>query len=153
MWYNASQEVGLRNVFENTGSLTSNIGIPDWVEIGPAFFDGFRNFPDTPFSWQINMGKTFNISGGLQNALEVAELVMHAVGSRLESFEIGNEPDIFYRVDHRPESYTANDYIREWNEYADACSAQVLEGNRYGLEEVRFFQGLTTASQEPEYSV
>ncbi|KAK5163458.1 GTP-binding protein gtr2 [Saxophila tyrrhenica] len=152
IWYNASQQVASRNVFENTGSLTSNIGIPDRVEIGPAFFEGFRNFPDTSFSWQMNMGNTYGTPGGLENALEVARHVMHTVGGRLDSFEIGNEPDIFYLVGHRPKNYTLADYVRQWNEYADACSSQVLKGNPYGLAETRFFQGLTTASGEQEWS-
>ncbi|KAF1828565.1 glycoside hydrolase family 79 protein [Decorospora gaudefroyi] len=144
VWFNASQEVNAINDFSASGSLTSNIGIPDWVYIGPSFFEGFLNFPNTPWSWQINMGKTYGQAGGLENAMEVARRVMHAVQDRLESFEIGNEPDIFWLVKHRPRNYTMAEYISEWNQYADAASESVLKGNQYGLEETRFFQGLTT---------
>jgi len=91
------------------------------------------------------MGKTYGQPGGLENALEVARRVMHAVEGRLESFEIGNEPDIFDLVGHRPENYTVAEYVREWNQYADACSESVLRGNEYGLEKTRLFQGLTSS--------
>jgi hypothetical protein len=144
VWFNATQKVNGIKQFKNTGSLTNNIGIPDLVRIGPSFFEGFDNFPNTHWSWQINMGKTFGQPGGLENALEVARCVMHTVQDRLESFEIGNEPDIFWLVGHRARNCTMADYIREWNHYADACIESVLKGNEYGLEETRFFQGLTT---------
>lgn len=113
IWYNASQNFDLRNVFEDSGTLAANVGIPDWVLIGPAFFDGFPNFPDTPFSWQLNLGKTYNLPGGLENTLEVARLALHAVGPRLESFEIGNEPDMFPRFGHRKEGYTMEEYVKD----------------------------------------
>jgi hypothetical protein len=144
VWFNASQEVNAFNEFHNAGSLTNNLGIPDVVSIGPSFFEGFLNFPDTRWSWQLNMGKTFGQHGGLDNSLEVARRVMHTVKDKLESFEIGNEPDLMWIFGHRPKNYTMADYIREWNDYADACSESVLKGNGYGLEETRFFQGLTT---------
>ncbi|KAJ4351415.1 GTP-binding protein gtr2 [Didymosphaeria variabile] len=91
------------------------------------------------------MGQTYGVEGGKENAVEAAKLVMNRVKNRLESFEIGNEPDIFYLVGHRPENYSMAEYVSQWNEYADAVSEEVLKGNQYGLEERRFFQTGTFA--------
>jgi hypothetical protein len=89
------------------------------------------------------MGQTYGVKGGKENAMQVAKLVLERVQDRLESFEIGNEPDLMYLVGHRPENYTVADYVWEWNEYADAASEQVLNANPYGLDETRFFQAGT----------
>ncbi|KAL6886107.1 hypothetical protein HDV57DRAFT_515293 [Trichoderma longibrachiatum] len=40
------------------------------------------------------------------------------------------------------------EYVQEWTTYAGAISEHVLQGNRYGLEEQRFFQGLVFANAE-----
>lgn len=45
VWYNESQELGLINYYEDSDSDLQSWGIPDWVLIGLAFFDGFQNFP------------------------------------------------------------------------------------------------------------
>lgn len=67
---------------------------------------------------------------------------MSHIRGNLVAFEIGNEPDL-YPGDVRPVDYTVADYVREWREYANAISEQVLKGNEYGLEEWRMFQALT----------
>lgn len=130
------------------------MGIADRVYIGPAFFGGFNNFPGTHWSWQINMGTDYGEEGGLDNAMEVAKLVMDRVQDRLESFEIGNEPEYFVTLGERQENYTIDDYVRDWNKYADAASERVLKGNKYRLDETRFFQGGTfTSGQDEEWNV
>lgn len=92
------------------------------------------------------MGKTYGMEGGLENVLEVAEKVMHLVKDKLETFEIGNEPDLMARFfSHRPADYDMDDFVLEWLEYANATSELVLKGNQYGLDETRFFQALTFA--------
>lgn len=122
--------------------------------IGPHFFDGFLNFPGSHWSWQINMGNTFGKEGGLENAMEVANIVLEYLQDRLESFEIGNEPDLMVRFGHREEGYSMTEYVQEWNEYAANTSELVLKGNKYGLEEKRFFQGLLIAgAHDPEWNM
>jgi hypothetical protein len=130
------------------------LGIADRVYVGPAFFGGFNNFPGTHWSWQINMGTDYSEEGGLDNAMEVAKLVMDHVQDRLESFEIGNEPEFFVTLGERQKNYTIDDYVRDWNKYADAASERVLKGNKYRLDETRFFQGGTfIGGQDDEWNV
>lgn len=99
------------------------------------------------------MGNSFGKPGGLDNAMHVAQLVVGRVQDRLESFELGNEPDLMPRFEHRAENYTLEEYVDEWNDYADAASERVLKGNPYGLEETRFFQGMTSAFMEEDWSM
>lgn len=99
------------------------------------------------------MGKWYGQPGAKENALEIARLVMDSVQHRLEAFEIGNEPDIFILAGHRPDNYTLAQYISEWNEYADAASEQILKGNKYGLDETRFFQGCVFSDLNQTWTV
>lgn len=100
------------------------------------------------------MGKTFGKPGGLDNAMEVAKLVTDYCQDQLDSFEIGNEPELFVLVGHRSGKYTLADYVREWNSYADAASERVLKGNRWGLAKKRFFQALTfIGGEDPQWNL
>ncbi|VUC26096.1 unnamed protein product [Clonostachys rosea] len=154
LWYNASQKIGAYNWWNESGTATTQYGIPDMIYVGPSFFDGFHNFPGTRWSWQLNMGNTFGKTGGLENALEVAKIVVDNVRGNLESFEIGNEPDLMVRFGHRSEGYSLQDYVQEWNEYASNASQHVLKDNPYGLEKQRFFQGLLIAgTKDVEWNI
>ncbi|KAK4234453.1 hypothetical protein C8A03DRAFT_37784, partial [Achaetomium macrosporum] len=93
------------------------------------------------------MGNTFGKEGGLENAIEVTKNVVDNVGKNLESFEIGNEPELMARFGHRSEGYSMEDYVKEWNQYAAAASEQVLKHNKHGLANKRFFQGLLIAGR------
>ncbi|RYP39332.1 hypothetical protein DL767_002243 [Monosporascus sp. MG133] len=100
--------------------------------VGPSFFEGFLNFPGTHWSWQVNMGNMFDKEGGLENALEnaleVVQIVVGMVQDRLESFELGNEPELMARLfDHGPSDCTVEDYVKEWKMIAsDVKMAQPL---------------------------
>lgn len=152
VWYNESQEISYFNVYD-PASPTFKYGIADEVSVGDVWFEGFENFPGTHWSYQVNMGQGFNMEGGMENALEVARKVMDIVQDKLETFELGNEPELMSFFHHRPENYTLAEYVEEWNMYADAVSEKVLRGNSYGLAETRFFQAFTLAdADEPEWS-
>ncbi|KAJ6443625.1 glycoside hydrolase family 79 [Purpureocillium lavendulum] len=136
--YNASQEQAV------ILSAASENGIPAEVLVGPSWFEGFGNFPGSLWNFQANLGR--NASSALDNTIEVCGLVVAALRHRLIALEIGNEPDL-YPGRARPANYTVVDYVREWTRYANAISRRVLRGNRYGLEEWRFFQGLVYANE------
>lgn len=119
-------------------------GIPSAVYIGPSWFEGFHNFPGSLWNFQANLAS--QAPGALDNTLEVCRRVMHELKSNLIAFEIGNEPDLYFR-NVRPSHYTVNDYVKEWKIYAEAISRQVLKGNPYGLPERTFFQGLVYAAR------
>ncbi|KAJ5762107.1 uncharacterized protein N7511_005489 [Penicillium nucicola] len=132
--YNTTQEKSI------ILSEESDNGIPNKVSLGPVFFEGFENFPHTPWTFQVNLAN--NKSNRIEHAIAEARVALSHIRGNLFAFEIGNEPDL-YPGDVRPLDYTVADYVREWREYADAISTHVLEGNDYGLEEWRMFQALT----------
>ncbi|KAJ5872105.1 uncharacterized protein N7529_004458 [Penicillium soppii] len=121
-------------------SAESDNGIPLEVSLGPVFFEGFENFPSTPWTFQVNLAN--NKSNALENALAEARAAISHIRGNLYAFEIGNEPDL-YPGDVRPLDYTVADYVKEWRSFADAISTEVLHGNRYGLNDWTLFQALT----------
>lgn len=137
-YYNASQE---QSILVETGFN----GIPSAVYVGPVYFEAFNNFPGSLWSFQANLAN--NASWGLNNTMEVCKHVMNTLKGNLIDFEIGNEVDL-YPCAVRPCGYTVYDYLQEWTTYANAISENVLKGNRYGLDEQRFFQALVFANAE-----
>ncbi|EHK17824.1 glycoside hydrolase family 79 protein [Trichoderma virens Gv29-8] len=137
-YYNASQE---QSIQVETGAN----GIPSAVYIGPVYFEAFNNFPGSLWSFQANLAN--NASWGLNNTMEVCKHVMNTLKGDLIDFEIGNEVDL-YPCAVRSCEYTVYDYLQEWTTYADAISETVLKGNRYGLDEQRFFQALVFANAQ-----
>lgn len=135
--YNSTQEqsIILSKEYDN--------GIPVEVSIGKAFFEGFDNFPGTPWTFQVNLAN--NRSDALENALTEARIALSHIKEKLVAFEIGNEPDLYpiYPGDVRPSNYTTVDYAEEWNHYANAISKHVLHNNPYGLDSWKLFQALT----------
>jgi uncharacterized protein (TIGR03437 family) len=54
-----------------------------------------------------------------------ADYVYGSASDVLSGFEIGNEPDLFHSNGLRPATYTINDYMAEWQTYANAIRARV----------------------------
>ncbi|KAH8817312.1 glycoside hydrolase family 79 protein [Xylogone sp. PMI_703] len=134
--YNASQKLSVE-----TFNVSSN-GIPGAVHVGPTWFEGFESFPGTEWTFQVSL------RGTVENAVAEAQLCMDHAKHSLISFEIGNEPDIAASQGFAPKNYSLADYVDEWLEYADAISENVLKGNRYGLDERRFFQAFAYAGHD-----
>jgi len=142
-WFVADQETAIITTIGDNG-------IPSNVSIGPAFYEGFSNFPGALYTYQTNLAH--NDSDALQNALAMARQGVDAIGDSLESLEIGNEVDLYPVQGVRPPSYNNADYVREWLSYAEAITEQVLQGK---VDSQRIFQALTYSSPflEGDWSV
>lgn len=132
--YNASQTQAI------ILSSVSDNGIPLEVTVGPVLFEGFENFYETRWTFQVNLAN--NKSDALENAIAEAEVALGHIKDNLVAFEIGNEPDL-YPGAVRPLNYTVANYVEEWNHFADSISEKVLRGNSYGLDSEKLFQALT----------
>ena len=64
------------------------------------------------------------IQAGANIAAEEASYVVSAFGDRLLGFEIGNEPDLFYKNGIRTADYTFANYQSEWQTYVNTIKAK-----------------------------
>lgn len=64
--------------------------------------------------WGLNLGR-----GSAKEAVAEARAVAAAAKDKLLAFEIGNEPDLFGHA-HRPNTYSYDDYLREYKAYKAA---------------------------------
>ncbi len=72
--------------------------------------------------WSVGLGHTDSAAGA-----DEAAYVYQTAADVLAGLEIGNEPDLYHSNGMRPSSYNINDYIQEWQTYADAIQAQTPE--------------------------
>lgn len=86
-----------------------------------------------------------NNSNGILNAVAEAKIALKYIGKNLESFEIGNECDLYVLQSVRPPNYTELDYVTEWIAHASDITEQVLVLNEYGLNAWTIYQALTYA--------
>jgi hypothetical protein len=120
--------------------------IPRNLSIGPAFFEGFNQFPDARFHFHINLAR--NDSGALDAAVAEAQEAVNYIKGNLESLEIGNEVDVF-RGTVRPLNWTVADFVSQWLEYSEAITEQVLQNNSFGLDPDLIWQAPVYAKPLP----
>ncbi|KAH8812694.1 glycoside hydrolase family 79 protein [Xylogone sp. PMI_703] len=85
--------------------------------IGPSFFDSYGAFPaGTKYSHNFNLAA--NNASGYDTLLQTAPLACKALRGQLDSWEMGNEPDLF-RGKWRPSDWTAAQYEVEWKNATD----------------------------------
>jgi uncharacterized protein (TIGR03437 family) len=70
--------------------------------------------------FSLNLGQ-----GDPATDADEADYVYGSASDVLSGFEIGNEPDLYHSNGLRPATYTVNDYMAEWQTYADAIRARV----------------------------
>jgi len=63
--------------------------------------------------WGLNLG-----TGTAGSAVDQAVAVAAAAKDRLLCFQIGNEPDLFGRIGHRPASFGYSEYIQDFRRFA-----------------------------------
>lgn len=69
----------------------------------------------------LNLGK-----GTPENAADEAAYVVETIGAdRLVAFQLGNEPDLFYRNGLRPSTWTVQDYLGDWERFFKAVRKRV----------------------------
>ncbi|KAF4626845.1 hypothetical protein G7Y89_g11308 [Cudoniella acicularis] len=116
-------------------------GVPKTETIGPTYFEGFYNFPGSRFHFDLanaDLGPN-----RVPNAVAEAKIALSYIKGNLESFEIGNEPNVYNFQGYRPANYSQDDYVGEWSQIATAVSENVLTGNQYGINPRTSFQALT----------
>ncbi|KAJ3561063.1 hypothetical protein NPX13_g9090 [Xylaria arbuscula] len=119
--------------------------------LGPAFMESFRQLPaGTNHDEGANSGlgcaglnffnpeneTLFDVGDGLAQCVLEANAAYKALGDSLYAFEIGNEVDGWPGGQRRPENWTIQSYVTQWNQYATAISQSLT-----GTDAARLFQG------------
>jgi glycosyl hydrolase family 79 len=80
---------------------------------------GFLEATGWKLIWGLDLGR-----GSEAEAIAEAKAVLSIAGEKLLAFEIGNEPDLFARANHRKPEYGYEDWLAEYRRYKAALRQQ-----------------------------
>ncbi|KAF9074163.1 hypothetical protein BDP27DRAFT_1399753 [Rhodocollybia butyracea] len=122
-------------------------GVPLNVTLNQKWFQ--QNFDEANFppglKFIFDLPLVRNDSLALNNTILGAQWALDAIGGdRLDSFEIGNEEDLYVNNNVVPANFTVVDYANRWKIFSAAVTEQVL--SPFGLDLTKkWFQGLVFA--------
>ena len=134
-WFKADASTPAPQLHLPPGNTDTNWMPHRLFAITPGAIDELAGFLDAA-GWRLIYGVNFG-NGTPERAADEAAYVARKVGSRLEFFQIGNEPD-FYPNDNnltRPPGWGFAEYLKEWTAFAEAIAARVPEA-RFGGPDV-----------------
>ena len=124
-WFQADASTQAPKLRVPPGKLEDNWMPHRLFAVTPEAIDALAGFLKAT-GWKLIYGLNFGNSTPERAAREAA-YVAHAVGERLEYFQIGNEPDFYQDAINgtRPPGWGFADYLQEWAAYAEAIAAAV----------------------------
>jgi hypothetical protein len=124
-WFRADASTPAPKLHVPPGDLNANWMPHRLFAIEPRAIDELAGFLDAT-GWRLIYGLNFGNSTPERAAAEAA-YVAEKIGSRIEFFQIGNEPDLYRTATNgtRPPGWDFPDYLREWTAYAEAIAARV----------------------------
>jgi hypothetical protein len=124
-WFQADASTPEPKLRIPPGKLEENWMPHRLFAIRPEAIDALAGFLQAT-GWKLIYGLNFGNSTPERDATE-ASYVAHAIGERLEFFQIGNEPDYYQDANNgtRPPGWGFADYLREWASFAQAIAARV----------------------------
>jgi hypothetical protein len=90
--------------------------------VTPADIDRLAAFVEA-CGWRVVYGLNLGL-GDPHRAADEAAYVAQRLGSHLDAFQIGNEPDLYERRGLRPAGYSAEAFVAEWQAFAAAIRAK-----------------------------
>jgi hypothetical protein len=134
-WFQADAFTKAPRLHVPPGKLEDNWMPHRLFAITPEAIDALAGFLQAT-GWKLIYGLNFGNSTPERAAREAA-YVAHALGDRLEYFQIGNEPDYYQDANNgtRPPGWGFADYLREWTGYAEAIAVAVPSA-RFGGPDV-----------------
>ncbi len=91
--------------------------------ITPLAIRNLREFLDAT-GWSLIYGLNLG-TGTPEIAADEAAYVHRTIGSKLLAFQLGNEPDLFYRNGLRKADYDIDQFAQEWQRFYDAIKVRV----------------------------
>lgn len=134
-WFRADASTLPPKLHVPPGDLATNWMPHRLFEIHPEAIDSLAGFLDAT-GWNVIYGLNFG-NGSPERAAVEAAYVANRLGSRLAFFQIGNEPDFYRDANNgtRPPGWGFDDYLREWQAFANAIIAKVPHA-RFGAPDV-----------------
>jgi hypothetical protein len=134
-WFKANASTPAPQLHLPTGNIDANWMPHRLFAITPEAIDELAGFLEAT-GWRLIYGLNFGNSTPERGAVEAA-YVARKVGSRLEFFQIGNEPDFYSSSNNltRPPGWGFADYLKEWTAFAEAIAAMV-PNTRFGGPDV-----------------
>ena len=108
------------------GEPTADLSYP----VTPEAVTNLRGFLDAT-GWTCLYGISLGTNTP-ERAADEAGFVAKTLGDKLEYFQLGNEPDLFFRHLRDPKTWNADKYFDEWLVEANAIRARVPHA-RFGL--------------------
>ncbi len=124
-WWKASPEAVAPVLKPPPGPADANWMPHELTAITPQAIDNLAGFLDA-CGWKLIYGLNLG-TGTPERAAEEAAYVAKTIGTRLEYFQIGNEPDLYPRANNalRSASWGFDNYLSEWLKFASAVLARV----------------------------
>ncbi|KAI5864438.1 hypothetical protein GGS23DRAFT_620253 [Durotheca rogersii] len=111
--------------------------------IGPRFLETANRLPKgTPVTWGLNMAYELSDFND-QVALVASKVLSSCPNLNITSFEIGNEPDLYYKYGLRTGEWGGKVYTEQWIDRATTIWERVLQPMGYPSN---FFEAGSTAS-------
>ena len=130
-WFQATPETSAPRLHVPSGDLNQNWMPHRLFAIQPRAVNALGGFLEAT-GWTAIYGLNFGNSTPERAATEAA-YVKQKLGSRLNYFQIGNEPDLYQKASNgtRSPGWGFDDYVREWMAFANAVSVRVPDA-RFG---------------------
>jgi hypothetical protein len=110
-------------------------GIGQKFVFGPEFYEGFNNWPNTQWIYDIPFAQKNHT-----DSVYEATYALKGIGDKLFALEVGNEPDLYMNQGVRNSPYGPAQYASEWDEYVSFLTRNL------SLPTGPMFQTLTLAS-------
>lgn len=137
----------------NNDDATGNGSVKwDSYKIGPTFFEAANRLPEgTPVTWGLNLA--YNDDDYLEQITTMAQQVFdRCTNLDIVSFEIGNEPDLYYASSKfRDADWGGDVYTEEWLSRASAIYEQVVKPK--GLPQTFFEPGATSHTSGTTFGI
>lgn len=88
-------------------------GIGQKFVLGPEFYEGFKNWPDTKWIYDIPFAKANET-----NSVDQAKQALSNIGDNLFGLELGNEVDLYVNQGVRASGWGPVDYVSQFLSYS-----------------------------------
>jgi hypothetical protein len=115
-------------------------GHPLWgASLGPSYFEAFGVFSESKITWMVPAAG-IGVTHATPGTIAQLKLAYKNIGSqRLDSFEIGNEPNLYVGQGAKAPGYNEDTYVQQWLSFVDDVNENL------SLNGKNMFQALTIA--------